>query len=616
MAGWQGAPDPLSNSGMDARAPVDFRKAIAVAFWFLPVLCACYFVWRHCVALPFWDEWNTPGAQLASWCRGTFTLSELWSQHNESRKVVPRLLYLPLFLFPGWDVRLGIALVMAVAGLGSVALYKLVTRTIRPAGARALAFALINLVLFSPRQYENFLYGIQWETFAPGFALVVALLVNLSGRSLGWKTVCNGALALLSTYTFANGMLVWVLAFPLASGSETSRTRKGWRVAYVLAAIISVACYFISYRRPPLSPPPASIPNDAPALLHFFLIWIGSVFRTPSAMVAGAVTLLLFLSLVVAAVRLTATDRRPFRSHYPWVVLGAYTLISGAAAALARLGFGFAMAADARYTVFTVLLVIATIGLAFTVYQNLGDRARWKIVARFGGVVAGIVLLAFWVATFTAERRILKKFTEYRNHLQLVLRWADAIPENPELAWLSPYPEMPQTIHTLAEHDVLRPRLVSATLARAVNAAPRAENASAGVLEQAVPDGNGRLSVKGWTRVPGSDRPADCVVVGLETTGRWRPLWVVGTRSSHGDFSRFLLASEVVPDGVIVKAWAVDLEAERVYPLAGEIRLGPERVASVKNAAKDVMDRAADSGRIIRRTPAMAPHSADAFLFD
>ncbi|HEV2803918.1 MAG TPA: hypothetical protein VGW57_03195 [Chthoniobacterales bacterium] len=575
MAGWQGAADPLSNSGMEARAPADFRKAIAVAFWFLPVLCACYFVWRHCVALPFWDEWNTPGAQLASWCRGTFTLSELWSQHNESRKVVPRLLYLPLFLSAGWDVRLGIALVMAVACFGSVALYKLVTRTIRSAGAGALAFALMNLVLFSPRQYENFLYGIQWETFAPGFALAVALLVNLSGQSLRWKTICNGALALLSTYTFANGMLVWVLAFPLTSPSETPRTSKGWRVAYVLAAIISVGSYFISYQRPALSPPPASIPNDAPALLQFFLIWIGSVFRTPGAMAAGAVTLLLFLSLVAAAVWLTATDRRQCRSHYPWVVLGAYTLISGAATARARLGFGFEMAADARYTVFTVLLVIATIGLAFTVYENLGDRARLKIVARFSGVVAGIVLLAFWAATFTAERRILKKFTEYRNHLQLVLRWADAIPENPELAWLSPYPEMRQTIHTLAEHDVLRPRLVSATLARAVNAAPPAENASAGMLEQAVPDGNGRLSVKGWTRMPGGDRPADCVVVGLETDGRWQPRWVVGTRSSHGDFSRFLLANDVAPDGVIVKAWAVDLEAGRVYPLAGEIRLAP-----------------------------------------
>ncbi|MEY2507687.1 MAG: hypothetical protein QOH01_2016 [Verrucomicrobiota bacterium] len=562
---------------METRARADFRKAIVAAFWIAPVLCAFYLVWRHAVALPFWDEWNTPGAQLASWCRGTFTWAELWSQHNESRKLIPRLIYLPLFLLAGWDVRLALALVLAVACLGSVALYYLVQRTIRSTGAGALAFGLMNLVLFSPRQYENFLFGIQWETFAPGFAVVLAALVNLSGRSLRWKAICNAALAFLSTYTFANGMLVWVLGFPLMSAAAPnaaigSRANLRWRLAYVLAAIVSIACYFISYQHPPLSPPPASIAADAPALIHFFLIWIGSVFRTPNPMIAGAVILLLFLSLAATAVWLTAGDRRQYWSHYPGLVLGAYTLVSGAVTARARLGFGLTMAGDARYTVFTVMLVIATIGLAFTVYENLGDRRRLKTAGRFIGAVAGIALLVLWTSAFKAERRILKKFTEYRKHLQLVMRWADAIPENPELAWLSPYPEMRQTIHTLAEHDVLRPRLVSATLVRAVSAGPADGNESAGALEQAFPDGNGRLWVKGRARVPGENRPADCVVVGLETGGRWQPRWVVESSGTH--FSRPLLASDIAA-GSVVKAWAIDLERDQAYPLAGEIRLGP-----------------------------------------
>ena len=279
MAGWQAAPDPLSNSGMETRWPVHFRKAIVVACWVLPVLCAFCFVWRHFVAVPFWDEWNTPGAQLASWYRGTFSFAELWSQHNESRKLVPRLIYLPLFLIAGWDVRLGLALVLGMVCLGSLGLYVLVCRTVSPAG-RAVAFGLMNLLLFSPRQYENFLYGIQWETFAPGFALVLALIVNLSARSFR----CNAVLALLSTYTFANGMLLWVLAFPLAAQSSpetqaSSSSKLFWRVAYILAAAVSVTCYFVSYQHPPLSPAHASLSTDASGLLQFFLIWIGSLFR-------------------------------------------------------------------------------------------------------------------------------------------------------------------------------------------------------------------------------------------------------------------------------------------------------------------------------------------------
>ena len=65
--------------------------------------------------LPFWDEWNTPGAQLASWYRGTLSFAELCSQHNESRKLIPRLIYLPLFRLAGWNVQLGLGLTIALA---------------------------------------------------------------------------------------------------------------------------------------------------------------------------------------------------------------------------------------------------------------------------------------------------------------------------------------------------------------------------------------------------------------------------------------------------------------------------------------------------------------------
>lgn len=577
MVDWQGWANPLCNSVMETGSPAYFRKAIVVAFWVLPTLCAFYFVWRHCVPVPFWDEWNTPGAQLASWYRGNFSFAELWSQHNESRKLVPRLLYLPLFLTAGWDVRLAIALLLALVCLGSVGLCNLVRRTIRPAGAAAIAFGLMNGLLFSPRQYENFLYGIQWETFAPGFALVLALIVNLSGRSLRWKTICNGTLALLSTFTFANGMLLWFLAFPLAThasrdAAASSASKLFWRFGYILAATASIGCYFLSYQHPPLSPPQASLATDAAGLLQFFLIWTGSLFRVAHPAAVGAVVLGLFLTLAASSVRLAAKDGQ-WQAHYPWWVLGAYTLISGAATAVARLGFGLTMAADARYTVFTVMLYLAIVGLAFTIHQKLEDGSYRKRAGKLIGAVAGLIVVVLWVSTLTAERRVLKKFTEYRMHLQHVMRWADAIPENPELAWLSPYPETPRIIHTLGEHGALRPRLVGKDLLRAVAEMPKAGNAAGGILERAAPDGMGRLVVKGWARIPDQDRPADCVVVGLVKDDRWQPRWVLGIGDKGAEFSRALFAPDLPAAGVTVLAWGIDLRDERAFPLAGEIKI-------------------------------------------
>jgi hypothetical protein len=340
---------------------------------------------------------------------------------------------MPLFLVAGWDVRLTIALVLIVVCLGSLGLYCLARQTIRGAGAASLAFAVINLLLFSPRQYDNFLFGIQWETFAPGVALIFAMLINLSKLSFHRKTIWNGALALVSTYTFANGMLLWLLAFPLNTGSDapaSSRSKMGWRLIYVGAAIASIGCYFINYQHPAFSPPRASLLKDATPLFHFFCIWIGSVFRIANPALAGAVVLGLFLFLAAISIWLTANDGR-WQPHYPWMVLGAYTLISGAATAIARVGFGFTMAADPRYVVFSVMLYIAIVGLGFTIYEKIWDRGNLRRAGQFFGAIAVLVILALWASTFTAERGSLKKFTEYRTHLQWVLRWADAVPRNP-----------------------------------------------------------------------------------------------------------------------------------------------------------------------------------------
>src|SRR3954463_3672258 len=100
----------------------NFQRAAFIALWALPILAALYVVWKQTVAMPFWDEWNTPGAQLASWFRGTLTFADLFSQHNESRNLVPRLIYLPLFAVAGWDVRLILPLVIGAVGLTSIGL--------------------------------------------------------------------------------------------------------------------------------------------------------------------------------------------------------------------------------------------------------------------------------------------------------------------------------------------------------------------------------------------------------------------------------------------------------------------------------------------------------------
>jgi hypothetical protein len=573
--------------------PASWQKLFFLAVCSLPALCAFYMIWKHWVPVPFWDEWETPGGQIASYFRGTLTFAELCSQHNEHRLLFPRLIWLPLAILAGWDVRHGMVLTFCFVCLGSAGLYQLLRSSSGSALGRVFTFALMNLVLFSPRQYETFLVGAQGQTFVPTFMLLLALIVNLSGKSLRTKALLNAAAAHVSTYSFGNGMLAWLLAFPLETRSaklaSSLRQRILWRAAYVFMAGLSIASYFISYRHPAIAPPVVSPLMQLPAFVRFVLVWIGSLFSVERPAFAGAVVLLVFGGLAALAIR-QIRSTGAWRAHYPWLVLGCYTVVSGCVAAMARLGFDYSMAGEARYTAFSAFLYIATLGLGFSVYSEAKSRA---LTSRIGVSLAAVslaLILPLWAITFKNERRLLRTLKPAWEHSLLVVRWSAAIPQNPELALLSPYPlqETIGTIQTLAEHDALRPGLVSQKLAGAIREPPETSAPTAGRLDGASIDATSHLIFQGWARLPDQDRPADCVVLGFVTSeGAWKPFCVVETGwkrpdlaglSGSGALARAGFFGKIdatsLPRGEItLKACAIDLQNERAFPIAGEAKL-------------------------------------------
>lgn len=543
------------------------RKIAIVIAWAVPAFFAFHAMRTHWVAVPFWDEWETPGAQLAHYCRGSLGWSDLFGQHNEHRLLFPRLTWLPLAILAGWDVRLEMILTFALVCFGAVGL-AILRRLSHPSDTTGvMASAILSLLLFSPREYETFLVGAQGQTFIPSIALVFALLINVSGLSLAQKTVGNALLALISTYSFGNGMLVWLFGFPISATGTQRPTRLIWWMVYGVIAVASIGVYFVSYRHPPLSPPILSPLRHAAGFAQFILVWIGSLFSMKWPAIFGAVLLTLFVGLTIVACRQMRRTAE-WRRHYPWLALGGYTLCSAAIAAMARLGFDYSMAADSRYTAFSSFFYIALVGLMFSVSGE-------SIVARITAPSALAAVLALWLFTLGLERRFLRADRILRKHLELVVRWSDAIPRNPEIRLVSPYPseETLDTIRAVASRDILRPRLVSRALATRLQNLSGAADHFAGVLETAAIEANGDLTCKGSARIPGRNRPADCVVVGFENgQGTWEPLSVFETESKREQFSRTIKAAALRP-GVTIRACAVDVANEQVFPLAGAIRL-------------------------------------------
>ena len=393
----------------------------------------------------------------------------------------------------------------------------------------------------------------------------------------------NGLLALLSTYTCANGMILWFLAFPVQwkglPASESAADRRFCRFAYTFAAIISIAAYFIGYKHPPDTPPFAVGISKLEQLWRYFAIWLGDLFITSTPALVGVFILSLFVFLVVLTIG-RSWRGESWRASYPWLVLGSYVVISGIVTASGRVGFGVAVAFDVRYTAFTVFFYIAVIGLFCSVYQTAERFIYQRSIAGIGAAL----LLAFWILTLWREMPQLERNTIEREHLLSVARWSLAIPANPDLHLLSPYPETLQRIQTLAKHDALRPRLIGAALTQAVEQSPTPASKPAGYLGRVAFVSPDRLLVQGWAKIPNQNTPADCVILGYrDEMDRWKLFGVMETGLSRPDvalamgnprlafagFGRTFVVNDFPIGSVIFEAQAIDLKRKRVFPLSG-----------------------------------------------
>jgi hypothetical protein len=580
------------------------RRAFVIAALFclglLPIVLMMHHVRSNWVPIPFWDEWHTPASQFESWCRGRLTVDELFSQHNESRKFFPRLLYFALAIAGGgWDVRAEMAVLFFEVCLLSALLWRLLRQTSGSTPVTTLiTWAIMMFLCFSPVQFENFLWGIQLEPFFIGLAVVAVATVNLSGLSFGRKTLINVLLAFVATYTFANGMVLWPLAFPLAASSDSTsrRHRILWSGIYVLTAIAAIGFYFNGYERPSYHPKLASLQHQGLDLAHYLILWIGSYFVSDrvNPLVAG-ITAIGLSAFLGTAMLVLVLRYKHWRSFYPWLLIGTYAVVTGIVTAFGRLGFGVQQALDGRYKVFSLFFYLALVGGGFAIYcthiqtRSRARRAFFLVPATSLIALAGIC----WIWCYQKNLVLLQHHRELRVNLIGALEWIDVIPDNPDLALILPFVEvLKNRARFLAEHHVLRLPFVKGPLANQTRQSPSGADGSTGQIETCVFDSNGSLSITGWAWLPGKNQRADFVIVGCKNAaGDFKPISVLRTGARREDlrerfhiqkmakagFSQAVNPANLLPGDVTIEGWGIDFKAQKAWPLASSLHLRQSR---------------------------------------
>lgn len=482
--------------------------------------------------------------------------ADLFAQHNESRKVFPRLIFFYLAGLTGWNVKYEMVVSLVLACGIAVVIGILARRTLPDRDAALVATALAVLMLFSPVQWWNWLFGIQIVVFIPLLMLVVALLAATSRLSLTSRMVIAAACCLIATYSYANGMLLWVLAgIALFARAED---RRPLFVAVWLALFgAAIGSYFFGYQRPPMSPAMVSPLSRPVELAEYVLAFIGHPLSwadslTPSV-VMGAAATAIFVTLAI----------RARRSALPWTLLGCYTIVSAGVTAAGRLGNGIQTAVEPRYATFAIPIWIAVVMLAAAAMPR-------------GRAIGAILLLALHAMAVHAAWPPIRE--SYRDHLvaRAATQFSSVLPDRSLLQRLveTDVDLAGTTVAALSRIGYVNPPIVESELVQSLRAA--GDSKAQGVFEGVLRLSPRETVLYGWARLP-DGRPADAVliarvaadgdhVVALSERTIQRP-------DRPGMGWDLPLTRRLAIPGSEYHAYAYDTATRRAYSLAGSLRV-------------------------------------------
>jgi hypothetical protein len=237
------------------------RRLLAPLFvwgvWVAMFVAALIFVERYGSNVPSWDGWDMVPTLTG---RQPVTAEWLWSQHNEHRVPLPRLILLGLHRITGINFRTPMFFnVLLTGALAGAAI--LVARRLR-GGRVSFTDAFFPLIILNWGQAANLIWGWQIQFYASmALSVVALLLIARSGPHLRlWNAASLGVCLILLPLCGANGLiLVPALALWLGysavvhwrAGGPHARRDSLLVLGLAMAALLLSALYLVGWERVP-----------------------------------------------------------------------------------------------------------------------------------------------------------------------------------------------------------------------------------------------------------------------------------------------------------------------------------------------------------------------------
>lgn len=296
---------------------------------------------------PFWDQWEViydlaQGRKPWSW-------PWLWSQHNEHRIVIPRLLIgLDLAWFGGRNVFLYCLLFAVQFCHWAVFSYLIESERALQTGARRFLQGFLGICLFHPNQLENFAWPFQVGFLLP-FLLATMAFAAIAVRKPQWTrtNLCFLALApLLAGMNLSGGLLLGAFVLLLA----VERKRQ-WSVIAALATIYLVwgALYLHGYVSPGGAASPLSYLGHPHEIYRYVLSYFGHSFELALERRGRLLAWFAIAGVLVFAARSMFRRGRSTPLEAVLTIECLFVVSFAALTSLARLGNGAGQSTAGRY---------------------------------------------------------------------------------------------------------------------------------------------------------------------------------------------------------------------------------------------------------------------------
>lgn len=598
---------------MNQRTSNKFTHVLVVCLSILPACLILALIRKYGVDVPHWDEWEYV-AFFQKLSQGTLTLGDLFAQQNEFRQFFPNLIFVALGSLTKWDKRYELLVSFALACAVSINIYRLEIITIGGSTTRRLViYFLTNLLIFSPVQYQNWLLGMQIVYFMPIACVTTCLVIIYSQLNTGVKLLLCMGLATISSFSSANGILCWLIVFPLLSCTTAPRethNRKWLMLVWIAAFVACATLYFGGYHSI------AGHPSLSESLIHplkalsYFLVLAGKAIepgeplsvlglaREQQKIVSGITGLLLVALFVSSAFFLQREIRRDGRAA-AWVMLGIYSIATAFLVTLGRAGYGVEQALSSRYTTFTLYLPIALlhlipIALDREVWAAKLARVKRKLLLLLAGVVVALQLIVY-----PYYIRHMSLFNHFLAQSKACLLLINVVADEHCLKTIHPNIEfLKQAANSLDGLGYLRPGLLKTNKVQDIAIGTGQPDVSYGSLDSVIQAGDDSFTATGWALLTGWDRPADAILLSYDIAeGNSIIFAVAGTEQSRGllariwhsklpsEYARWKLSfslSQPPTKPVIIRAWAFDSGTGKAAPLAGKYMIPEPAATDVK----------------------------------